>query len=158
MAAAFYYAKKRTLSLISLGIMLHCKKEWGFVLMKLDMVGIVVNDIKAAQLFYKRLGFEVQGEGMADYLELENEGVRISLNTAKMIEGIYGFPPTANGEKIELAFLCGTPADVDAQCQKMAEYGYEIFREPWDAFWGQRYAIIKDVDQNLISLFANVPS
>lgn len=37
----------------------------------------------------------------------------------------------------------------------MKNFGYEIFREPWQAFWGQYYAIIKDPDGNLLSLFCN---
>ena len=36
----------------------------------------------------------------------------------------------------------------------MSQAGYIVFKEPWNAPWGQRYAIIKDVDANLISLFA----
>lgn len=31
---------------------------------------------------------------------------------------------------------------------------YKGHREPWDAIWGQRFAIVKDPDGNLISLFA----
>jgi uncharacterized glyoxalase superfamily protein PhnB len=27
-------------------------------------------------------------------------------------------------------------------------------KEPWDAFWGQRYAAVGDPDGNLIDLFA----
>lgn len=32
--------------------------------------------------------------------------------------------------------------------------GYRGHKEPWDAFWGQRYAIVNDPDGNHISLFA----
>lgn len=122
--------------------------------MKLDMVGIITADLTKAVEFYQHLGFEVQGESSDDYLELNNAGVRISLNSKKMIEGIYGFEPKAVGDKLELAFLCDSIAEVDQTCEKMAKLGYEIFQQPWDAFWGQRYAIIKDVDGNLLSLFA----
>ena len=57
--------------------------------------------------------------------------------------------------KIELAFLCDSTIEVDALYNKMVTAGYESFKAPWDAFWGQRYAIIKDIDGNLLSLFAN---
>ena len=36
--------------------------------------------------------------------------------------------------------------------------GYESHKAPWDAFWGQRYAIILDPDGNAIDLFAALPS
>lgn len=127
----------------------------GGIKMRLDMVGIIVESMEQAILFYERLGFEVIGEKQADYVELNHAGIRISLNTKKMIEGIYGYPPKNDGDKIELAFLCEDPAEIDQRCEEMKNFGYEIFREPWQAFWGQYYAIIKDLDGNLLSLFCN---
>ncbi|WP_086313993.1 hypothetical protein A5821_001548 [Enterococcus sp. 7F3_DIV0205] len=123
--------------------------------MKLDMVGIIVESMEEAILFYERLGFKVLGETTAEYVELNNDGVRISLNTKKMIEGVYGYPPNNEGDKIELAFLCDSPVEIDQLCEKMNGFGYEIFREPWQAFWGQYYAIIKDPDDNLLSFFCD---
>lgn len=125
--------------------------------MKLDMVGIVVNDMKAACLFYERLGLQVAGKIDENYTELVNDGVRISLNSKKMIASIYGFEPNEKGHQIELAFRLNSPQEVDALCQKMQAHGYSLFKEPWDAFWGQRYAIIHDSEGNLISLFAALP-
>lgn len=124
--------------------------------MQLDMVGIIVSDMEAAQEFYQRLGFTVAPEAGADYAELVNQGVRLSLNTKKMIESIYGVVPTSTGDKIELAFLCQTATEVDEIVSRMASFGYTIAKEPWDAAWGQRYGIIEDVDGNLLSLFANL--
>lgn len=123
--------------------------------MKLDMVGIIVESMEDAILFYERLGFQAVGDKQADYVELDHAGIRISLNTKKMITGIYGYPPKDAGDKIELAFLCESTKEVDQVCDKMKGFGYELFKEPWHAFWGQYYAIIKDVDGNLLSLFCN---
>ncbi|MEI5994875.1 VOC family protein [Candidatus Enterococcus mansonii] len=123
--------------------------------MKLDMVGIIVESMEQAILFYERLGFETVGEKNADYVELDHAGTRISLNTKKMVAGIYGYEPKSEGDKIELAFLCESPTEIDQLCAKMKAFDYEIFKEPWHAFWGQYYAIIQDVDGNLLSLFCN---
>ena len=123
--------------------------------MKLDMVGIIVESMEDAILFYERLGFQAVGDKQADYVELDHAGIRISLNTKKMIAGIYGYPPKDAGDKIELAFLCESTEEVDQVCDKMKGFGYEVFKEPWHAFWGQYYAIFKDVDGNLLSLFCN---
>ena len=35
-----------------------------------------------------------------------------------------------------------------------ARAGYDGHKEPWDAFWGQRYAQLRDPDGNDVSLFA----
>ena len=123
--------------------------------MKLDMIGIITKDIKKAVEFYETLGFKTIDSSSEDYIELDNNGVRISLNTAKMVANIYGYEPVTVGDKIELAFLCDSTIEVDALYNKMVTAGYESFKAPWDAFWGQRYAIIKDIDGNLLSLFAN---
>jgi uncharacterized glyoxalase superfamily protein PhnB len=56
---------------------------------------------------------------------------------------------------MSLAFLCSSPAEVEPLYQQVIQAGYQGYKEPWDAFWGQRYAIIQDPDGNLIDLFAN---
>jgi len=33
----------------------------------------------------------------------------------------------------------------------MTEHGYRGHKAPWDAFWGQRYAIIDDPDGNRLT-------
>ena len=95
--------------------------------MKLDMVGIIVNDMTQA-LFYQTLGFNVLEEASPDYTELQNNGVRISLNSLQMITGVYGFAPSQQGDKIELAFLCETAAEVDNTVKKMSQAGYIVLK------------------------------
>ena len=36
--------------------------------------------------------------------------------------------------------------------------GYDGHLEPWDAFWGQRYASVRDPDGNGVDLFAPLPT
>lgn len=124
--------------------------------MKLDMIGIVTKDMKQAITFYKLLDFEVSfGDETTDYVELNNEGVRISLNTKTMITGVFGFEPTSLGDKIELAFLCENQNEVKEKVTTVKKAGYEVVREPWSAPWGQFYALVRDADGNIISLFVN---
>jgi uncharacterized glyoxalase superfamily protein PhnB len=54
---------------------------------------------------------------------------------------------------VALAFRCPGPADVDAKYEELAALGHG-HKEPWDAFWGQRYASVKDPDGNQVDLFA----
>ncbi len=53
-----------------------------------------------------------------------------------------------------LGFLCDSPTNVDEQFAAVVQSGYIGHKEPWDAFWGQRYAQVEDPDGNLIDLFA----
>ncbi len=36
--------------------------------------------------------------------------------------------------------------------------GYENHLDPFDAFWGQRYASVRDPDGNAVDLFAALPT
>jgi len=36
--------------------------------------------------------------------------------------------------------------------------GYAGHLEPWDAFWGMRYAVVRDPDGNPVDLFALLPA
>lgn len=123
--------------------------------MKLDMVGIIVKDMTKAIAFYTLLDFTVR-EHYGEYVELHNDGVRLSLNTQHMITQVYGFEPQLKGERIELAFLCDTAQQVDHYCNILHEAGHKIVKAPWLAPWQQYYAIVQDVDGNLISLFATI--
>lgn len=122
--------------------------------MKLDMVGIIVEDMNRALSFYQTLGFTVQKPILEQYNELINDGVRISLNTRSMIESVYQKSIRCEGERIELAFKCNHPNDVDTIIEHMRHNGYKIYRDPWDAIWGQRYALLEDTEGNILSIFA----
>ena len=58
------------------------------------------------------------------------------------------------GQNVSLAFLCGSPAEVDAAYARITAAGYKSRKAPWDAFWGQRYAVVEDPDGNAVDLFA----
>jgi uncharacterized glyoxalase superfamily protein PhnB len=59
----------------------------------------------------------------------------------------------SGGHRVALAFLCPDPAGVDAKYEELADLGFG-HRDPWDAFWGQRYASVLDPDGNQVDLFA----
>ncbi len=58
------------------------------------------------------------------------------------------------GHRMGLAFKCENAAEVDALYQRVPAKGYRSHKEPWDAFWGQRYAVVLDPDDNPVDLFA----
>ena len=123
-----------------------------------DMIGIVVRDIERSLRFYRLLCLDVpspkKGE---DYVEVTTpNGYRISWNALSMVKKMDADWVEPVGHRMELAFLCGSPAEVDATYAKVEAAGYEGHRAPWDAFWGQRYAIAVDPDGNRVSLFAHL--
>ena len=56
-----------------------------------------------------------------------------------------------------LAFACESAGEVDRLYADLTEAGYTGQREPWDAFWGQRYAPFGAPDGNPVDLFAWLP-
>ena len=121
-----------------------------------DMVGIVVRDMAAALRFYRLLGLAIpEGAETEQFAEVTTpNGYRISWNAVEMVRGIDPTWVEPVGQRVTLAFKCDSPAEVDALYQRIVQQGYEGHREPWDAFWGQRYAVVADPDGTLVDLFA----
>lgn len=121
---------------------------------KLDMVGIVVADMKKALDFYRLLGLEIPDSANEEHhVEVAGDGVRLAFDTIEIAKSVYGGWEEATGHRIELAFACDNTDSLNELYAKLTSHGYEGHREPWDAVWGQRYAIVKDPDGNLISIF-----
>ena len=124
---------------------------------KLDLVGIIVQDMRAALDFYRLLGLRFDdGAESEGHVEVALEGgLRLAFDTEEVIRS---FEPEwrrpTGGPAIGLAFLCGSPQEVDAVHAELVAAGYPSHEEPWDAFWGQRYAQVRDPDGNVIDLFA----
>jgi uncharacterized glyoxalase superfamily protein PhnB len=123
---------------------------------QIDMIGLTVNDMAATLAFYRLLGLAIpEGVEGEDYVEvITPNGYRISWNKLEMVKGIEPDWVEPVGQRIGLAFKCDSPAEVDALYTKLTESGYEGHHEPWDAFWGQRYAVVKDPDGSNVDLFA----
>lgn len=121
-----------------------------------DMVGLVVRDMGRALRFYRLLGLEVpDGQDDEPFVEITTpNGYRLSWNSLEMTKQIHPDWPEPVGHRIGLAYKCDSPAEVDAVYKKLTDAGHESYKEPWDAFWGQRYAIVLDPDGNLVELFA----
>ncbi|MDQ3929154.1 MAG: VOC family protein, partial [Chloroflexota bacterium] len=83
------------------------------------------------------------------------EGVRYMLDTEDVIRA---FDPEwrrpTDGHLVGGALRCDTPDEVDRVYAQLLDAGGTPYKEPWDAFWGQRYAVVKDPDGNTVDLFA----
>jgi catechol 2,3-dioxygenase-like lactoylglutathione lyase family enzyme len=119
-------------------------------------VQIVTQDIDASLAFYRRLGLAVP-EDLADKSHVAYElpgGLSISWDP---IETIKSFDPDftmPTSSALALAFDCETPAGVDETYADLIDAGYQGERKPWDAFWGMRYATVRDPDGFGVDLFA----
>lgn len=124
---------------------------------RFDLIGLVVADLTASLAFYRRLGLEFPaGSESLPHVEAALPGgLRIAFDTEETVRSFHpDWQAPAGGGRIGLAFHCGTPAGVDAAHQDMTAAGYASGLKPFDAPWGQRYAVVLDPDGNGVDLFA----
>jgi uncharacterized glyoxalase superfamily protein PhnB len=124
--------------------------------MKIDAISVTSNDMARSVKFYSLLGFEFpKFEPGEDHVEpITKEGdVRLMIDEAKFMKSMTGVspkPPTHSS----FAIKCETAAEVDQCAARVKAAGFNVVKEPWDAFWGQRYAILADPDGYQIDVFA----
>ena len=123
-----------------------------------DLIGIVVRDIAASLRFYRLLGLAIPPKMEAEqHVEVVLPGgFRLAWDSLEMIKSICPDWREPVGQRMTLAFKCESPAAVDALYDRVVQSGYRGHKAPWDAFWGQRYAVIVDPDGNLVDLFAEL--
>lgn len=125
-----------------------------------DAIGLVVSDMAASVSFYRRLGFgfAAGAEGEAHVEAGLPGGTRLLLDTEDTVRSFHAaWRPPAGGGRVSLALRCATAAEVDAVYEDLVGAGYHGELKPWDAFWGQRYAVVHDPDGNGVDLFASLP-
>lgn len=129
-------------------------------MIRLDAVAVSSTDMGRTVAFYELLGFTFPEWGAEDkHVEpVAKPGeVRLMIDTAELMEQLIGHKPVPPNHS-SFAMLCDTPAEVDAVADTLKSAGHVITVEPWDAFWGQRYATVKDPDGYQIDLFAALSS
>jgi uncharacterized glyoxalase superfamily protein PhnB len=120
---------------------------------QLDAIGIVSSDLARTRAFYRLLGIEfAEGD---DHVEATMpNGLRLMLDTEEVIHSFRPEWARATGNQLALAFACDSPAEVDELYARIVAAGFDGEKEPWDAFWGYRYAQLSDPDGVPVDLFA----
>jgi catechol 2,3-dioxygenase-like lactoylglutathione lyase family enzyme len=125
--------------------------------LQFHFLGLVVGDMAESLAFYRRLGFDIPAElDKEPHAEFQLPGgPLIAWDTVATVTSFDpGWTAPRGGSRVALAFRCEDPADVDRMFGELTSAGYEGYKEPWDAFWGQRYAVVHDPDGNSVDLFS----
>ena len=124
--------------------------------MKLDGVGLFVNDMATMIRFYRDvLGFEIkEGEDAVNVYLIKN-GTLFMLyerkNFEKMTNRKYEYLKGLNGH-FEIALYVDTFEEVDSEYAKAVEKGAQSVLEPTTEPWGQRTCYIADPEGNLVEI------
>jgi catechol 2,3-dioxygenase-like lactoylglutathione lyase family enzyme len=122
---------------------------------ELNAIGIAVADMAASIRFYRLLGLDVPetpDEGHVDAF-LPN-GIRFMLDSEDVLRSFHEDWTRRTGNQIGIAVECEGPLQVDEIYGRVTGAGFHGEKEPWDAFWGQRYAVLLDPDGVEVSLYA----
>lgn len=125
--------------------------------LRFDLISLVVRDMAASLAFYRSLGLRFpDGAEHEGHVEATLPGgLRFALDRVDVIRSFDAeWEAPSGSSRVGLAFLCDSPDHVDAKFAELVAAGVTPYKAPWDAFWGQRYAVVQDPDGNTIDLFA----
>lgn len=122
------------------------------------MINLYTARIETALRFYRdRLGFtetfRTPAEGVPEHVELRLDGVTLGLgdvDAARRVHGVDASPGTPG-----FALVIWTD-DVDGAYADLAAHGVPVLQPPHDSGNGNRNALVRDPDGNLIELVAKI--
>ena len=121
---------------------------------ELNAIGIVSSDLAASIAFYRLLGVDFPAEGEGHIEATLPSGARFMLDSEDVVKSFRPDWTREIGNQLALAFECSSPAEVDELYEQVRAAGFQAEKEPWDAFWGQRYAQLRDPDGVPVDLYA----
>jgi uncharacterized glyoxalase superfamily protein PhnB len=120
----------------------------------LTQINIIVSDLDATIAFYERLGWNIRRVG-GSHAEAHPSGdVSVEFDTgdsaAMWDRGYRG----GTGGTTVLTVSVSTRADVDTLFEELSRRGKGGRQEPYDAFWGSRFAVVGDPDGNPVGIMS----
>ena len=123
----------------------------------LNALGIVASDMARSLDFYRQLGLDVPDTPEEGHVTISlSNGLRLMLDSEDEIRKFRPEWTRQSGNQLSLALECDNPAEVDSLYAQMISAGHHGDKEPWDAFWGQRYAQLRDPDGVPVDLYATL--
>jgi catechol 2,3-dioxygenase-like lactoylglutathione lyase family enzyme len=125
-------------------------------------IGLVASDLPRTLAFYRAIGLDIPADADHEpHVEVTLAGgFRLMFDPESTITSFDPEWAAAPGgsPRVALAFECADPTEVDTLYFALTGAGFEGHLEPWDAFWGQRYATLRDPDGNGVDLYAPLPT
>jgi catechol 2,3-dioxygenase-like lactoylglutathione lyase family enzyme len=122
-----------------------------------DQVNVVVGDMDATVAFYRRLGVTLPDDGpwnVHHRTALMPEGFDLDFDLVSFATKWNAGARTEPPHGVVIGFRVQTREAVDRIYADMTGAGYTSQQEPYDAFWGSRYAIIEDPDGNAVGVMS----
>jgi predicted lactoylglutathione lyase len=126
-----------------------------------DSINLVVSDMDASRAFYARIGLEFANghepvwdrhHVTAVHAGADGANLDFDLDSASFAtKWNQGWP---GGPGVVMGFHVETRQTVDDLVAELVATGVEVQQEPYDAFWGARYAVVSDPDGNAVGIMS----
>jgi catechol 2,3-dioxygenase-like lactoylglutathione lyase family enzyme len=128
---------------------------------RLDQVNLIVHDVEASRAFYSRLGLDfgddrdpVWADHHVSAVHGEHAPIDVDLDSTSFVQKWdRGWP---GGSGVVVGFKVDSRDEVDALVAALVTDGVPVQQEPFDAFWGARYAVVGDPDGNGVGIMSPV--
>lgn len=123
----------------------------------LDQINLVVSDMEATVKFYRRLGVTIPDTDPVFQLHHRTAqlpgGIDLDIDSAEFAR--HWDKGWRSGGAV-IGFKVRGREDVDVIYADVIGAGYVGQQEPYDAFWGARYAIVEDPNGNAVGIMSPV--
>jgi len=116
-------------------------------------VSLVVADVDASIGFYRTLGVAIPDDANweSHHVGIPIQGSALDLDSVALTKG---YDDKWNGTGVILIIRVPTREGVDETYKRVVDAGHAAHLEPIDAFWGARYAVVRDPDGNHIGIMS----
>ena len=128
---------------------------------RLDQLNLIVHDVEASRAFYSRLGLDfgaapdpIWADNYASAVHGEHTAIDVDVHSTTFVQKWdRGWP---GGRGVVVGFKVDSRDEVDALVAALVADGVPLQQEPFDAFWGARYAVVSDPDGNGVGIMSPV--
>jgi uncharacterized glyoxalase superfamily protein PhnB len=114
---------------------------------------IVSSDVDASVAFYRTLGVPIPDEAnwRSHHVGIPIDGTALDLDSVDLTKS---YDSKWNGTGIILIMRVPTREAVDETYERVVDAGHPSQLAPFDAFWGARYAVVRDPDGNPVGIMS----
>ncbi|WP_380168734.1 VOC family protein [Jannaschia sp. R86511] len=125
---------------------------------RIDALSVICSDLGRSVAFYRALGCDLPEPDGTGHLACDLGGVSLMLDSEEVLASFAPDEPVPQApNRVTLAARCATPEAVDALHDELVPMGRGSLMAPFDAFWGQRYAVVLDPDGSSVDLYCDQP-
>ena len=128
----------------------------------ITQINIIARDIEKSAAFYRELGVELPTpasppQGPRHLAGPTGDGARLEIDD-EQLACFYNAALRASGSAARLivGVSLGGRDEVDALFATLVAAGHPALQQPYDAFWGARYAIVADPDGHAVGLMSPI--